>query len=92
MSSITRVLHTTTWLYFIFRLPDRFSRSPKAVKKAIMTDINDLVQEFWKTSSDVGTSFFAMRRLHEILQRCLEVCFSFFILNPILRLPSIQLS
>ena len=44
-----------------------------------MTDINDLVQEFWTASSD-GTvgAFFAMRRLHEILQKCfdnLEVCF-----------------
>jgi hypothetical protein len=51
-----------------------------------MTDINDLVQEFWMASSDgaVGASFFAMRRLLEILQNCfdfLEVCFdiiSFF--------------
>ena len=35
-----------------------------------MTDINDLVQEFWRTPNDgaVGTSFFAMRRLFEILQ------------------------
>ena len=45
-----------------------------------MTDINDLVQEFWRTSSDgvTGTSFFEMRRLLEILQECfdsLEVCF-----------------
>ena len=45
-----------------------------------MTDINDLVQEFWRTSSDkdVGASFFAMRRLYEILHRCsdnLDVCF-----------------
>ena len=47
-----------------------------------MTDINGLVQEFWRTSGDgiVGTSFFAMRRLLEILQGCLdilEVCFGF---------------
>ena len=45
-----------------------------------MTDINDLVQEFWRSSSDgaVEASFFAMRRLLEILQGCfdiLEVCF-----------------
>ena len=41
-----------------------------------MTGINDLVQDFSRTSRDraVGASFFAMRRLHEILQRCLEVC------------------
>ena len=80
MPSITRVLHPTTWDYFISRLPDRFSFSPNVVKEAIMTNINHLVQEFWRTSSnrDVGASFFAMRRLFEILQRCfsnLEVCF-----------------
>ena len=78
MSSITRVLHTTTWDFFTSRLPDRFGRSPKVVKEAIMTDINDLVQEFWRTSIDgAGASFFAMRRLLEILQECfdnLEVC------------------
>ena len=47
-----------------------------------MTDIsNDLVQEFWRTSSDgdVEASFSAMHpsRLFEILQKCfdgLEVC------------------
>ena len=79
MSSITRALHTTTWEYFTCRLPYRFIRSPKVVKEAIMTDINDLVQEFLKTSSNaVGASFFAMRRLLEILEKCfvnLEVCF-----------------
>ena len=90
MSSITRVLHTATWFYFTSRLPDRFSRSPKVVKEAIMTDINDLVQEFWRTSRDgaVRVSFFAMRRLFEILQRCfviLEVCFDII---SVLRLPS----
>ena len=40
-----------------------------------MTDITDLVQEFWRTSSDVEPSFFAMHRLLEILQGCLKVCF-----------------
>ena len=75
-----RVLHTTTWDYFTLRLPDRFSHSPKVVKEAIMTDVNDLVQEFWRTSSDgvVGGSFFAMRRLRKILQECFDffdVCF-----------------
>ena len=53
-----------------------------------MTDINDLVEEFWRTSSDidVGASFFAMRRLFEILQRCfdyLEVCFYIISVFPI---------
>ena len=76
MSSITRVLHTDTWIYFTSHLPDRFSRSPQAVKEAIITDINDLVQELQSTSSDVGASFFAMRRLLKILHRCLNVCFN----------------
>ena len=34
-----------------------------------MTDINDLMQEFRRISSDVGASFFAMRHLLKILQR-----------------------
>ena len=80
MSSISRVLHTTTWHFFTSRLPRRLRHSPRVVKEAIMTDINDLVEEFWRTSSDVQvvTSFFAMRRMLEILQWCfssLEVCF-----------------
>ena len=79
MSSITRVLCTTTWDYFTSHLPKLFIRSPKAVKETIMTDINDLVQDFWKTSGDGAiASFFEMRRLLEILQKCfggLEVCF-----------------
>ena len=73
MSSITRVLHTTTWDYFTKHLPDRFINSPQVVKEAIMTDIDELVQEFWKTSSDVGPSFYAMRRLHEILKVCFDI-------------------
>ena len=88
-SSITRILHTTTWDYFAKYLLVRFISSPKVVKEAIMTDINDLVQEFW-TSSDgaVWASFFAMRRLFEILDGCLsfwKVCFDIIF---VLRLPS----
>jgi hypothetical protein len=80
MSSITRVLRSTTWKFFTKRLRDYFMRSPNVVKEEIMTDINDFVQEFWTTSSDgaVEASFFAMRRLLEILERCfgfLDVCF-----------------
>ena len=73
MPSTTQVLHTATWDYFSGRLSRRFIRSLNVAKEAIMTDINDLVQEF---SSDgaVGLSFFAMLRLFEILQKCL-VCF-----------------
>ena len=83
MPSIIRVLHTRTWTYFTSRLHYRFIRSPKVVKEAIMTDINDLVQEFLITSSDgaVGASLFAMRRLFEILQKCfdnLEVSFDIY--------------
>ena len=43
-----------------------------------MTDINNLLQEFWRTSSDAEPSFFAMRRLFDILQSCFKyvsVCF-----------------
>ena len=80
MTSIAHVLHTTTWDYFTSHLPDRFSRSPKVVKEAIMADVNDLERDFWATSSDgdVGASIFAMRRLHDILQQWFvtsEVCF-----------------
>ena len=41
-----------------------------------MRDIDELTQEFWRTSSDgnVGPSF-AMRCFHDTLQHCLEVCF-----------------
>jgi len=64
-----------TWVYFTSCLPDRFYRSPTAVKEAIMTDINDLVQDFWRTSSHGtdGESFLAMRHLFEILQECFHV-------------------
>ena len=75
MSPITRVPHTSTWKFFTSHLPFQFRHSPKAVKEAIMTDINDLVQEFWRNSSDgaVGASFFEMRRLYEILNKYLQV-------------------
>ena len=91
VSSNTRVLLTATWDYFTSRLPDRFIRSPNVVKEAIVSDINDLVQEFGRTSSDgVGASFFAMRRLLKILQKCYnnsKVCFYI----PFLRLLSTSL-
>ena len=84
MSSITRVLlnlRAATWDYFISHLPEQFRHSPKVVKEAIMTDIYDLVQEFWSASTDETDrgSIFAMRLLDEILRRCLEV---FFFLRP----------
>ena len=74
MPSNTRV-HTTTWNYFSSHLPEGFSCSPKVVKEAIITDIGDLVEEFRRTSSDVGASLFAMRRLLDILHDILKVCF-----------------
>ena len=82
-SSITRV-HTTTWDYFTKYLYSRFVNSSEVVKGEIITDINDLVQEFWTSSNGaVGTSFFTMRRLLGILQKSFNtmVCFdsiSFF--------------
>jgi hypothetical protein len=92
-SNGTRVpsLHTATWVYFTSRLPYRFIRSPKVVQEAIMTDINDLVQEFLRTSRDgADGAFFAMRRLFGILQKCynLKVCYIYIY---ILRLPSTYL-
>ena len=69
MSSITRVLHTATWDFFTSQLPLRFRRSPRVVKEAIMTDVNDLAQELMSSSDgSVGASFFAMRRVLEILE------------------------
>jgi hypothetical protein len=53
-----------------------------------MADINDLVQEFSRISSDIWASFFAMRPLFDILQLCFvvqEVCFDII---SVLRLPS----
>ena len=75
MSSITRVLHTTTWDYFTEQLEFRFRRSPKVVKEEIMADINDLVREFRMSSRDgaIGESFLAMCRLFKILQVCFDI-------------------
>ena len=75
MSSISRALHTSTWDYFSLSLPECFNRSPEVVQEAIITDIDDLVKELWRTSSDVGASFFAMRRMLDILKDILKVCF-----------------
>ena len=93
MSSITRVLHTTTWDYFTSHLPGRFCHSSIVVQEAIMTDINALVQEFWRTSTDgvVGVSFFKIRRLLEILQRCLNMSEVGFVIISVLPLPSTYL-
>ena len=48
-----------------------------------MTDINELMQEFWRASSDgtVGASFFEMRRLLEILEACFDPSKYGFILS-----------
>ena len=52
-----------------------------------MTDINNLVKEFRRTSCDIGVSLFAMRRLFGILQKCFGILVC-LILLPFLRLPS----
>ena len=81
MSSIPRVLHTSTWDFLSSRLPYRLRHSPRVVKEAIMTDIDDLVQELMTSSDEsVGVSFFEMRRILQVLQVCFrfrfwEVCF-----------------
>ena len=58
-----------------------------------MADINDLVQEFWRTSSDgaVGAPFYEMRRLLEILQRCIEFLDVSFNIVLVLRLQLIKI-
>jgi hypothetical protein len=75
MSSITPALHTATWEFFTSSLPFRFGRSSKVMKEVIMIDIKNLVQEFWRTSSDgaIGASFFGMRRLLKILRGCFSI-------------------
>ena len=85
MSSITRVLHTATWDYLTSCLSNRFIRAPEVVKEAIMTDINDFAQEFWRISTDETDeeTLLAMRHLFKILQKCLdsfEVCFFYIFL------------
>ena len=77
MNSTALVLHSATWDYFASDLPDHFSHSSQVVKEAIMTDINNLVKEFRRTSCDIGASLFAMRHLFDILQECfgILVCF-----------------
>ena len=74
-SPITRVPHTATWEFFATHVPYLFRRCPRVVKEAIMTDINDVVQEFLRTSidGDVVVSLFEMRRLHEILEQYVQV-------------------
>ena len=77
-SPITRVPRTATWMFLFNSDPSfrsRFRLSSKVVREAITTDINNLVQEFWRTSNDeaVGASLFEMRRLHEILEGYLQV-------------------
>ena len=75
MSSITRVLHATTWRYFTKELAFRFRHIPKVVMEEIMADINDLVQEFRMSSRDgaIGESFVGMCRLREILRVCFDI-------------------
>ena len=77
ISSATRFPHRATWHYFKSYLPAHFMRCPKVVKDAITTDINDLMQQFWRISTDEAVDIFslAMCRLREILQACLHIMF-----------------
>jgi hypothetical protein len=72
-----QVRHNETWDYFASHLTDYFLDSPEGVKEVIMTDVNDLVQEFWKISSGgtVTVSFSAMRHLLEILEVRFDIVF-----------------
>ncbi|KAF8815804.1 hypothetical protein BYT27DRAFT_7155408 [Phlegmacium glaucopus] len=54
----TRLPHSATWDYVKFHLPPRFIKSPKLVKDAIMTDIDELMQEFCKISSSGAVDVF----------------------------------
>ena len=79
MSSTTCV-HTRTWDYFnkSILVPHRFVHSPKLVMEEIVTNVNDLVQEFWTSSNGAvasGASLIAMRRLYEVLLEYYNVCF-----------------
>ena len=76
ISSTTRFPRRATWHYFEAYLPDYFMCCSNVVKDAITTDINDLMQQFWRTSTD-GLDIFcpAICRLREILQVCLDIMF-----------------
>jgi hypothetical protein len=68
--------HRATWHYFKSYLPAHFMRCPKVVKDAITTDINDLMQQSWQTSTD-GVDIFCppMCRLRQILQVCFHIIY-----------------
>ncbi|KAF8801464.1 hypothetical protein BYT27DRAFT_7147456 [Phlegmacium glaucopus] len=69
--STTRLPHSATWDYVTSHLPRRFIASPKQVRDAIMTNINELTQEFWKISNSgaVDVFFPAMFCLMRILKK-----------------------
>ncbi|KAF8816495.1 hypothetical protein BYT27DRAFT_7182051 [Phlegmacium glaucopus] len=68
--STTQLPHSATWGYVKFHLPRRFITSPRRVKDAIITDITELIQEFWKISDNelVDVFFTAMLCLGWILE------------------------
>ncbi|KAF8816521.1 hypothetical protein BYT27DRAFT_7182095 [Phlegmacium glaucopus] len=68
--STTRLPHSATWRYIDIHIPRRFIGSPKLVRDTIMTDINQLTQEFRKISSSgaVDISFPARLCLMQILK------------------------
>jgi hypothetical protein len=75
--STTRFPHRATWDYFKSYLPAYFMCCPNVVQDTITTDINDLIQQFWRMSTDEVVDIFslAMCRLREILQVCLDIMF-----------------
>ena len=79
VTTLGRLPHSKTWDYFKSHLAVYFIHSPKIVKDVIMTDINNLVQEFWKISSDgaVDVFFPPMGCLMRILKVCLDIIFIF---------------
>ncbi|KAF8816531.1 hypothetical protein BYT27DRAFT_7154580 [Phlegmacium glaucopus] len=75
IQSTTRLPHSATWGYVKFHLPWRFIKSPKPVKDAIIMDINELAQEFWKISNHgaFGVFFSAMLCLMGILEKIVSL-------------------
>ena len=73
------LLHGKTWAHIKTYLPDDFIHCPEVVRDAIMMDIDNLLQEFWKTSN-VGAvdvqCFTSIRLLLDILSVCLNITFS----------------
>ena len=74
-------LHGKTWDHIKTYLPDDFIHCPEVVRDAIMMDIDNLLQEFWKTA-DIGAvdvrRFTLIRLLLDILRVCLNITYFYF--------------